>query len=104
MRIALGLEDHDAGEVRIAGQAPATATASGITGAAFRDAALLPWRTVARNIALPLEVLGRDPARYSHVAATVWASVAGFVIGNIIAVGAGVLFVLFPHPQRLARG
>jgi len=66
MRIALGLEDHDAGEVRIAGQAPATATASGITGVAFQDAALLPWRTVARNIALPLEVLGRDPARYSH--------------------------------------
>ena len=66
MRIALGLEDHDAGEVRIAGQAPATATASGITGVAFQDAALLPWRTVARNIALPLEVLGRDPARYAH--------------------------------------
>lgn len=66
MRIALGLEDHDSGEVRIAGQAPATATASGITGVAFQDAALLPWRSVARNIALPLEVLGRDPARYRH--------------------------------------
>ena len=63
MRIALGLEDHDSGEVRIAGQAPAVATASGITGVAFQDAALLPWRSVARNIALPLEVLGRDPAR-----------------------------------------
>lgn len=66
MRIALGLEDHDAGEVRIAGQAPATATASGITGVAFQDAALLPWRTVARNVSLPLEVLGRDPKRYTH--------------------------------------
>ena len=66
MRIALGLEDHDAGEVRIAGQAPATATASGITGVAFQDAALLPWRSVARNVSLPLEVLGRDPQRYSH--------------------------------------
>ena len=66
MRIALGLEDHDSGEVRIAGQAPAPATASGITGVAFQDAALLPWRSVARNIALPLEVLDRDPSRYSH--------------------------------------
>ncbi|MCA3487777.1 MAG: ABC transporter ATP-binding protein [Rhodobacter sp.] len=66
MRIALGLEDHDSGEVRIAGQTPATATASGITGVAFQDAALLPWRSVARNIALPLEVLDRDPSRYSH--------------------------------------
>jgi NitT/TauT family transport system ATP-binding protein len=64
MRIALGLEGHDSGEVRIAGQPPATATASGITGVAFQDAALLPWRSVARNIALPLEVLGRDPTHY----------------------------------------
>ncbi len=66
MRIALGLEDHDQGEVRIAGQPPATATADGVTGVAFQDAALLPWRSVARNVALPLEVLGRDPARYAH--------------------------------------
>ena len=64
MRIALGLEGHASGEVRIAGQPPATATASGITGVAFQDAALLPWRSVARNIALPLEVLGRDPMHY----------------------------------------
>lgn len=66
MRIALGLEDYDAGEVEIAGQAPATATAAGVTGVAFQDAALLPWRTVARNISLPLEVLGRDPSKYGH--------------------------------------
>lgn len=63
LRIALGLEPHDTGEVRIAGQPPAIATASGITGVAFQDAALLPWRSVRRNIALPLEVLGRDPRR-----------------------------------------
>lgn len=66
MRIALGLEDYDSGDVEIAGKPPATATASGITGVAFQDAALLPWRTVARNIALPLEVLGRDPSRHAH--------------------------------------
>lgn len=39
-----------------------------------------------------------------HVAATVSASVLGFVIGNVAAIGAGVLFVLFPRLQRLARG
>lgn len=66
MRIALGLEDHDSGEVEIAGQAPAVATAAGVTGVAFQDAALLPWRSVARNVALPLEVLGRDPSKFRH--------------------------------------
>ncbi|NGM44253.1 ABC transporter permease subunit [Rhodobacter sp. SGA-6-6] len=46
-----------------------------------------------------------DRADYpGHVAATVWASVLGFVIGNVAAIGAGVLFVLFPRLQRLARG
>lgn len=64
MRVSLGLEDHDGGEVTIGGMAPATATASGITGVAFQDAALLPWRSVRKNIALPLEVLGRKQRDY----------------------------------------
>jgi ABC-type nitrate/sulfonate/bicarbonate transport system permease component len=46
-----------------------------------------------------------DRADYpGHVMATVWASALGFVIGNVAAIGAGVLFVLFPRLQRLARG
>lgn len=64
MRVALGLENYDSGEVLIAGQTPAQATAGGVTGVAFQDAALLPWRSVAKNVALPLEVLGRDPVEY----------------------------------------
>jgi NitT/TauT family transport system ATP-binding protein len=62
LRAALGLEPLDAGEVRIGGQTPAQATRAGVTGVAFQDAGLLPWRSVAQNIALPLEVLGRPTA------------------------------------------
>jgi len=47
----------------------------------------------------------QDRADYpGHVAATVWSSTLGFLIGNVLAIGAGVLFVLFPKVQRLARG
>jgi NitT/TauT family transport system ATP-binding protein len=60
LRASLGLEPLDAGRVEVGGLAPDRATASGMTGVAFQDAGLLPWRSVARNVALPLEVLGRD--------------------------------------------
>lgn len=64
LRVALGLEPLNAGSVLIAGKPPEVARREGITGVAFQDAALLPWRTVERNIALPLEALGRDVRPY----------------------------------------
>jgi NitT/TauT family transport system ATP-binding protein len=54
LRAALGLEPLDQGNVQIGGQPPQSATRGGITGVAFQDSALLPWRTVAQNIELPL--------------------------------------------------
>lgn len=39
-----------------------------------------------------------------HIGATLYGAGAGFVIGNLIAVAAGVLFALFPVTARVARG
>jgi NitT/TauT family transport system ATP-binding protein len=65
LRIALGLDAPDGGTVKVTGLLPSQAARAGITGVAFQDAALMPWRTVEDNIALPLDVLGiprRDKA------------------------------------------
>ena len=59
LRIATGLERADAGTVAIDGEPPATVSARGELGIAFQDPALLPWRSVEDNVALPLDVLGR---------------------------------------------
>jgi NitT/TauT family transport system ATP-binding protein len=64
LRLALGLEQVDSGVISIGGVHPQAATASGATGVAFQDSALLPWRTVESNIALPLDVLGKNRAEF----------------------------------------
>ncbi|MHB1110168.1 MAG: ABC transporter permease, partial [Devosia sp.] len=40
----------------------------------------------------------------NHIFATVYGAGAGFLIGNLIAVVAGMLFALFPLTSRVARG
>ena len=78
-------------------------------------ALLILWEVAGRldwvaGGALPAisEILARfwvDRADYPpHVLATLQASGAGFVIGNAVAVLAGLLFVLFPVTGRMARG
>jgi ABC-type nitrate/sulfonate/bicarbonate transport system permease component len=78
-------------------------------------ALLILWEGVGRldlvaGGALPAlsEIIARfwvDRADYPrHVLATLQASGAGFVIGNVIAVLAGVLFVQLPVTGRMARG
>ena len=54
MRIALGLETANAGKVLVGGEPPLQAARDGVTGVAFQDAALLPWRSVRRNVGVPL--------------------------------------------------
>ncbi|WP_022881146.1 ABC transporter ATP-binding protein [Gryllotalpicola ginsengisoli] len=62
LRILAGLESPTAGRVTINGKSAADIQRSHEIGIAFQDSALLPWRTVAKNIRLPLEVAGITPA------------------------------------------
>ena len=73
LRIIAGLEAPDAGTVRIGGRSAAQLTAEHRLGVAFQDHALLPWLTVAQNIALPYRLAGRavDHQRVERLATLV---------------------------------
>ena len=70
LRLIAGLAQATEGSLQIAGQSPKIARRErGHMSFVFQDPTLLPWRSVARNIALPLELLGfKGPLQAERVA------------------------------------
>ena len=58
LRVMADLEQPSQGAIRINGVSPNEARLQRAYGYVFQSAALYPWRTVARNVALPLEIMG----------------------------------------------
>jgi len=61
LRLIAGLSPATSGSLTIHGQPPEAAAAE--LAFVFQEAALLPWRTVAQNVELPQQLLGRSVAQ-----------------------------------------
>ena len=69
LRLLAGLHQPTAGTLSIAGAAPSECHTR--LAVVFQDPTLLPWRTVAQNVALPLELDGQmTPERQTDIRAT----------------------------------
>ncbi|MAZ17238.1 MAG: hypothetical protein CL535_13020 [Ahrensia sp.] len=62
LRVIADLEKPSDGTITVNGMTPEEARLKRAYGYVFQAAALFPWRTIADNIALPLEVMGLDKA------------------------------------------
>jgi NitT/TauT family transport system ATP-binding protein len=62
LRLVGNLTEPTAGAVSVNGKSAAKARLAGDYGMAFQQAGLFDWRTVSRNIELPLEMKGFDKA------------------------------------------
>jgi NitT/TauT family transport system ATP-binding protein len=58
MRLIADLDEPSQGAITVFGKTPTQARLDQEYGIAFQQAGLLPWRTVAANVALPLELHG----------------------------------------------
>jgi NitT/TauT family transport system ATP-binding protein len=62
LRVIADLEKHTSGTITVNGTTPEDARKNRAYGYVFQAAALYPWRTIERNIALPLEIMGYPEA------------------------------------------
>ena len=58
LRVIADLERPSAGHVSVNGTTPEQARLARAYGYVFQAAALYPWRTIERNVTLPLEIMG----------------------------------------------
>ena len=69
LRAVADLETPTSGSIRVNGMTPSEARLKRAYGYVFQAPALYPWRTVARNIGLPLEIMGyAKPERAERIA------------------------------------
>jgi NitT/TauT family transport system ATP-binding protein len=62
LRVMADLEQPTSGQVTVNGVSPEEARRARGFGYVFQAPALYPWRTIARNVALPLEIMGLPKA------------------------------------------
>lgn len=62
LRVAADLERPTGGTITVNGVSPAEARAKRAYGYVFQAAGLFPWRTIAANVRLPLEIMGYSRA------------------------------------------
>jgi NitT/TauT family transport system ATP-binding protein len=62
LRVIADLEKPTTGSILVNGMTPQQAREKRAYGYVFQAPALFPWRTIERNVALPLEIMGIQPA------------------------------------------
>ena len=62
LRVVAGLEHPTGGEISVNGMSPDAARRARAYGYVFQAAGLYPWRTIAGNVKLPLEIMGYSKA------------------------------------------
>ncbi|MEO0391603.1 MAG: ABC transporter ATP-binding protein [Pseudomonadota bacterium] len=62
LRCMADLEAPTGGTIRVNGSTPEAARRARAYGYVFQAAGLYPWRTIGRNVSLPLEIMGYDRA------------------------------------------
>jgi NitT/TauT family transport system ATP-binding protein len=62
LRVIADLEQASEGEITVNGMTPDEARKQRAYGYVFQAPALYPWRTIERNVALPLEIMGFSAA------------------------------------------